>query len=391
MLTVILFITFVLVVHVAGHLYVAKRLSAGATPGVRRATQVAVVTQAVLIVLAFSLLRGDTLGRGWQVPLQWAGMLALGFFSLEMFFLIAIDVGDWVWRRWQTLRSREVEVDPSRRALLLRPMRLGALAVTGAIAGIGVKQAYMAAEVVEVDVPIADLPDALRGFRIVQVSDIHVGPTIRRPFLEGIVRRVNELEADLVAVTGDLMDGTVTALGDDVEPIADLQSRHGTYFITGNHEYYSGAEEWIAYLRERGVKVLLNEHVVLEHGGANLLLAGVTDYRAGNRLAGHESDPVQAARDAPPCPARILLAHQPRSAYAAAATGAFDLQLSGHTHGGQYVPFSWLVHAFQPFNVGLHRHEGMWIYTNRGTGYWGPPIRTGVRPEITRITLRRAT
>jgi predicted MPP superfamily phosphohydrolase len=390
-LTVILFITFVLFVHVAGHLYVAKRLSAGATPGVRRATQVAVVTQAVLIVLAFSLLRGDTLGRGWQVPLQWAGMLALGFFSLEMFFLIAIDVGDWVWRRWQTLRSREVEVDPSRRALLLRPMRLGALAVTGAIAGIGVKQAYMAAEVVEVDVPIADLPDALSGFRIVQVSDIHVGPTIRRPFLEGIVRRVNELEADLVAVTGDLMDGTVTALGDDVEPIADLQSRHGTYFITGNHEYYSGAEEWIAYLRERGVKVLLNEHVVLEHGGANLLLAGVTDYRAGNRLAGHESDPVQAARDAPPCPARILLAHQPRSAYAAAATGAFDLQLSGHTHGGQYVPFSWLVHAFQPSNVGPHRHEGMWIYTNRGTGYWGPPIRAGVRPEITRITLRRAT
>jgi predicted MPP superfamily phosphohydrolase len=390
-LTVILFITFVLFVHVAGHLYVARRLCAGATPRVRRATQWAVLLQAALIVLAFSLLRGDTLGEGWQVPLQWAGMLALGFFSLEMVFLIAIDGSDWIWRKWQTLRSREIEVDPTRRALLLRPIRLGALSLTGAISAIGVTQAYGTAEVVEVDVPIADLPDALQGFRIVQVSDIHVGPTIRRPFLEGIVRRVNELEADLVAITGDLMDGSVTALGDDMTPIADLESRHGTFFITGNHEYYSGAEEWIAYLRERGVTVLLNEHTVLDHEGSDLLLAGVTDYRAGKRVPGHTSDVEKAARGAPPCPARILLAHQPRSAYAAAATGAFDLQLSGHTHGGQYVPFSWLVHIFQPFNVGLHRHEGMWIYTNRGTGYWGPPIRTGVRPEITQVTLRRAT
>ena len=172
-------------------------------------------------------------------------------------------------------------------------------------------------------------------------------------------------------------------------PIGAFKSRHGTFFVTGNHEYYSGVDSWVSFLRARGVKVLLNEHVVLEHGFSRVLLAGVTDYRAGQRVAGHTSDAAAAAKGAPPCPLRILLAHQPRSAYAAAKTKAFDLQLSGHTHGGQFVPFSWIIHLLQPFAVGLHRHQGMWVYTNRGTGYWGPPIRTGVRPEITLLTLRR--
>jgi predicted MPP superfamily phosphohydrolase len=390
-LRLIIFLSVVITILVLGHVYIARRFSAGANEPMARITKRVIYGQGLLILCSMSARGVGSLGVGWQVPLQWAGMLALGFFSLELVSLIAIDVGDWLWRKARSLRGLENETDADRRALLLRPFKLGAMALTTAIGATGVRQAYMAAEVVEVEIPIANLPPALDGFRIAQVSDIHVGPTIRGSFLARIVHRVNELEADMVAVTGDLVDGSVASIGHDVEPIAGFKSRHGTYFITGNHEYYAGAERWIEFLRPQGVTVLLNEHVVLQHDESQLLLAGVTDYRAGRQVEGHATDPEGAAAGAPPCPARVLLAHQPRSAYAAAKTGAYDLQLSGHTHGGQYVPFSWFIQLFQPFAVGLHRHEGMWVYTNRGTGYWGPPIRTGVRPEITSLVLRRET
>lgn len=389
MLRLIIFLSVVITILVLGHVYIARRLSAGSDERVTRLTKRLIYGQGLLILCSMSARGVGSLGVGWQVPLQWAGMIALGLFSLEMVSLIAIDVLSWLWSKAASLRGLETETDADRRALLLRPFRLGAMALTGAIGATGVRQAYMAAEVVEVEIPIANLPQALDGFRIAQVSDIHVGPTVRGSFLAGIVHRVNELEADMVAVTGDLVDGSVASIGRDVAPIAGFKSRHGTYFITGNHEYYAGAERWIAFLRSHGVTVLLNEHVVLEHDSSRLMLAGVTDHRAGRQVPGHTTDPAGAAAGAPACPARVLLAHQPRSAYAAAKTGAYDLQLSGHTHGGQYVPFSWLINLFQPFAVGLHRHEGMWVYTNRGTGYWGPPIRTGVRPEITSVVLRR--
>lgn len=391
MLRLIIFLCVVVSVLALGHVYIARRLTAGASEKVARLTKIAVASQAVLIVGSMSVRGLGTLGEGWQVPVQWAGMLAFGLFSLEMISLLTIDVGGWAWARIGKLRGQEGETDPDRRALLLRPLRLGAMALSGAVGVSGIRAAYMAAEIVHVRVPIANLPSALDGFHIVQVSDIHVGPTIRGSFLAGIVKRVNELKPDLIAVTGDLVDGSVATIGHEVANIADFKSRHGTYFITGNHEYYAGADQWVRFLRENDVTVLLNEHVVLDHDESQLMLAGVTDYRAGRQLKGHTSDPVAAAAGAPPCPARVLLAHQPRSAYAAAKTKAFDLQLSGHTHGGQYAPFSWMIHLFQPFAVGLHRHEDMWVYTNRGTGYWGPPIRTGVRPEITSLKLRRGS
>ncbi len=389
MLRLIIFLSVMITILMLGHVYIMRRLSAGAPDHIARITKWIVAAQAVVIIGAMSVRGLGTLGVGWQVPAQWAGMLAFGMFSLEMVTLLAVDAAGWLWPRLQSLRGKETETDPDRRALLLRPFRLGAMALSGAVSITGIREAYRAAEVVEVEIPIANLPEALDGFHIVQVSDIHVGPTIRGSFLQGIVKRVNILKPDMVAVTGDLVDGSVATLGSEVQHISGFKSRHGTYFITGNHEYYAGADSWIRFLRENGVTVLLNEHVVLDHDASPLLLAGVTDYRAGRQLEGHTSDPVAAAAGAPECPARVLLAHQPRSAYAAAKTRAFDLQLSGHTHGGQYVPFSWLINLFQPFAVGLHQHEGMWVYTNRGTGYWGPPIRTGVRPEITSLKLRR--
>jgi predicted MPP superfamily phosphohydrolase len=245
------------------------------------------------------------------------------------------------------------------------------------------------APVVDVEVPLHDLPRALEGFTIAQISDIHVGATIKRAFVEAIVKRVNGLGADLVAITGDLVDGRVADLSSDTEPLGRLRSRHGTYFVTGNHEYYSGAHAWIRELRRLGAHVLLNEHVVLDHDGAVLAVAGVTDFSAHHFDPSHQSDPHAAASGAPEGSVKVLLAHQPRSAHSAAQAG-YDLQLSGHTHGGQFWPWNLFVRLQQPFTSGLNRLGRMWVYINRGTGYWGPPMRFGIPSEITRIRLVRA-
>ena len=252
---------------------------------------------------------------------------------------------------------------------------------------IGYINARRVARVVNVDVPIANLPAALHGFSIAQITDIHVGPTIRRNYVERIVAAVNGLEADVIAITGDLVDGTVIELAAHVQPLAQLRAKYGAYFVTGNHEYYSGERAWTNELRRLGLRVLMNEHVVLDHNDAKLLLAGVPDYGAHHFDPVNRSDPAAALAHAPAdVGAKILLAHQPRSAPAAAAAG-FDLQLSGHTHGGQFWPWNYFVRLQQPFTAGLDRLDSLWIYTSRGTGYWGPPKRFGAPSEITRIRL----
>nr|WP_286009657.1 metallophosphoesterase [Salinicola sp. S1-1-2] len=241
----------------------------------------------------------------------------------------------------------------------------------------------------EVDVPLRGLPAPLEGFSIVQLSDLHVGPTIKGRHLQRIVARTNALSPDLVAITGDLTDGRVDELADDVAPLAALEAVHGVFCVTGNHEYYSEAEAWVGALRRLGLQVLVNEATLLERDGARLAVAGITDLSAGYYVPAHRSDPVQAAREIPAGVATVLLAHQPNSAPAAAEAG-FDLQLSGHTHGGQIWPWSLLAKRANRFLAGLHREGEMWVYTSRGTGYWGPPMRFGAPAEITRLRLCRA-
>lgn len=266
----------------------------------------------------------------------------------------------------------------------------------------GFWNARRTASVVRVDVPIAGLPEALHGFSVAQISDIHVGPTIRHGYVQRIVERVNALGVDMVAITGDLVDGHVDELRAHVAPLSRLVSTHGSFFVTGNHEYYSGAHAWISELRGLGVHVLLNEHRVLHHEGAAevlpdgvalhrdtemVVVAGVADFGAHHFDASHRSDPHAAIRGAPAgVRLRLLLAHQPRSALAATGAG-FDLQLSGHTHGGQFWPWMYFVHYQQPFTAGLRKLGDLWVYTNRGTGYWGPPKRFGVTSEITHLRL----
>ena len=305
--------------------------------------------------------------------------LTLGFFSWLLVLTLVRDV---------SLLSSTPLLSPQAQAAWIRSSAIVVMVLTPVITLIGFLIARRVAPVVNVEVPLADLPPQLEGFTIAQISDIHVGPTIKRNFVEAIVDRVNRLGADMIAITGDVVDGSVRELAHHTEPLGRLQSRHGTYIVTGNHEYYSGAHAWIHELRRLGMRVLMNEHVVLDHDGAKLAVAGVTDYSAHHFDPSHRSDPHAAAQGAPVGAPRVLLAHQPRSASAAAAAG-YDLQLSGHTHGGQFWPWNLFVRLQQPFTAGLNRLGRMWVYINRGTGYWGPPMRFGVPSEITLIRLVR--
>jgi predicted MPP superfamily phosphohydrolase len=310
--------------------------------------------------------------------LQWSALIAMGLFSSLFVFTLLRDIALLMALLFIPLTSELLEVTAG--------LVLGA-AVFATL--VGYINARRVARVVHVDIPIANLPAALHGFSIAQISDVHVGPTIRRDYVEAIVAAVNRLEADAIAITGDLVDGSVRELATHVEPLAQLRARHGTFFVTGNHEYYSGERAWTMELRRLGLRVLKNEHVVLDHGEAKLVIAGVTDYSAHHFDPVNRSDPVAALAHAPvDAAARILLAHQPRSAPAAAAAG-FDLQLSGHTHGGQFWPWNFFVRLQQPFTAGLARLGRLWIYTSRGTGYWGPPKRFGAPSEITRVRLVR--
>jgi predicted MPP superfamily phosphohydrolase len=323
-------------------------------------------------------------GRGSASLAIWLGWAGLGLFSSLLVLTFARDLV-----LGGALLLHAILPDKPDLAALSHWSALAVFALGYLITLIGYANARRTAAIARVDVPIAGLPPELDGFRIAQISDIHVGPTIRRDYLRRIVDAVNELEADMVAITGDLVDGSVKELGAHVAPLAQLRSRHGSFFVTGNHEYYSGAHAWIAELRKLGIQVLLNEHVALRHGAALAVVAGVTDYSAGHFDPAHESSPQRAIAGAPPAGVRILLAHQPRSAFAAAQAG-YEVQLSGHTHGGQFLPWVYFVRLQQPFVAGLHRLQGMWIYISRGTGYWGPPKRVGAPSEITLLQRKRS-
>lgn len=331
------------------------------------------------------LMRLHTLSERASDALAWSGYLAMGVFSSllvltvlrDAVLLLSLPVE---WLRPGLLDQQGLRHDSA----------LVVIALVVLVSLVGLWNARRLAKVVDVELPISNLPAALSGFTIIQLSDVHVGPTIKHSYLDAIVRRVNGLNADLIALTGDIVDGHIDRLRRHVAPLSALRSRHGSYYVTGNHEYYHGVEAWLPEARRLGLRVLLNQNEVLEHDGERVLVGGVTDYNGHHFGDAHRSDPVAAAATRDAVAVKLLLAHQPRSATAAAEAG-FDVQLSGHTHGGQFWPWNLFVPMQQPFVAGLHRLQQLWIYTSRGTGYWGPPLRFGAPSEITRLRLIRAS
>ncbi len=241
---------------------------------------------------------------------------------------------------------------------------------------------------VEVQVPIVGLEPDLENYTIVQVSDLHAGPGIGKQFVDRVVEKVMSLKTDIIVLTGDIADGKFDRFKDRVESLSKLSSHCPTLYITGNHEYYKDSHQWTNEFKKLGATILLNAHFVVTKGVNKILFVGVTDPAAKNFDALNAPDLQKAMLNAPLNLRKVLLAHQPD--IAPSVCEIFDLQLSGHTHGGQFFPWTLVIRLFQPFTKGLKKCGSMWVYTNTGTGFWGPPFRIGTRSEITRLVLIKA-
>ncbi|MGH8241186.1 MAG: metallophosphoesterase, partial [Steroidobacteraceae bacterium] len=345
------------------HLYIGLRLLSPLPIGTTGQVVGWLALLASCLMMPLAVFARAARASAWSDRFAWIGLTTMGLFSSLMVCTLLRDV---------VLLIARAFMAASQMLAFERLTAIATIALAVLATLIGLFNARRRAAVVDVEVPVANLPVELHGFSIAQISDVHVGPTIKHEYVAAIVDAVNGLDADVIAVTGDLVDGNVPQLAAHVAPLSRLRSRHGTYFVTGNHEYYSGAQAWTQEFQRLGMHVLTNEHVVLTHRDCQIVVAGVTDYSAHHFDPRQRSDPAAAMLGAPASAAvRILLAHQPRSAEAAAAAG-FDLQLSGHTHGGQFWPWNHFVRFQQPFTAGLNRLKNLWVYTSRGTGYWGP-------------------
>ncbi|MDA0637010.1 metallophosphoesterase [Nonomuraea sp. MCN248] len=397
------FLVVVLSVLAGVHYYLWHRLARATTrPGpVRGRLGLVAVGLFALVVVTFVGQRVP-----WLSWLAWPGFLWVAIMFYLFWILLALEVPRAV--AGAVLRARkpagapvkvpaggssepavpgDAPADPGRRLFLGRATAL--VAGVGALGtvGYGVTRALGDPVIERAAVTLPGLDSRLSGLRFAVVSDIHLGPLTGRAHAERIVRMINGLEADVVAIVGDMVDGTVEALGPLARPLRDLESRYGSYFVTGNHEYYTanGPGEWVEELSDLGVRSLRNERVEIRHQGAVLDLAGVNDVTGAT--AGDAPDFGKALGGRDESRSVVLLAHQPIHVAEAARYGV-DLQLSGHTHGGQMVPFNLIVPVQQPVVSGLATVDGVQVYVTRGAGFWGPPVRVGAPPEITLLEIR---
>jgi predicted MPP superfamily phosphohydrolase len=377
----LVFLAVFLSIAVGAHLYLTQRLAlAPAWPaGVRAALLGAFgLGFAALLTQAFVRRRlGRVLGA-----LAWTAYTWLG---LAFLLLVATSASDLALALLGMAAPENVSgaTGVARGQALL----VGVVALTAS--AVGLRRGLAGPELRRVEVPLARWPRALDGFRIVQLSDVHLGPLLDRRFAASLAERVNVLAADLVVVTGDLVDGGVRRIGAEVEPLGALRARHGVFFVTGNHDYYSGADDWVARMTGLGWRALRNERVAIERDGAAFDLAGVDDHHGALVEPGGGEDLPRALEGRDPRRPVVLLAHDPAT-FRRASRHDVDLQLSGHTHGGQIWPFRWAVRITVPWVEGLHRVGRSALYVSRGTGFWGPPMRLGAPAEITELVLRCA-
>jgi predicted MPP superfamily phosphohydrolase len=284
---------------------------------------------------------------------------------------------------WYCTKSRSTagtnEPDDQKR-FLRQFVNIGIIVLSGYIAFLGLSEGLSPPQVKEVEIKIAGLHPDLEGLNIAQISDLHIFLSVRCNWLEQIVDQVNAFSPDIIAITGDLSDSDYSQFHKDVAPLAKLRAKYGKFFVTGNHDYTASSEIWNREMKDIDVTVLQNEHQLITQGEGLILLGGVSDY------SDPDSSPAKAMGLNPKADLKILLAHQPRSIYDAAKAG-FDLQLSGHTHGGVLSPVRWLAGFLQPFQSGLYKYKSTQIYVSNGTGFWGIPFRLGTPLEISLLKL----
>lgn len=327
--------------------------------------------------------------------IYWVSFTALGlmFFLLSCFFIsdvLAFTVyffGKFSQKSKQKKQSSIKNINNDRRSFL----HILSFGIATVFTGVSFLNARKTPPVKEVIVQIKNLHPSLKDLSIVQISDLHVGQTISKKYVEDVVVQINSLSPDLIVITGDLVDGFVDQIQEWVKPLGDLKAKYGVYYVTGNHEYYWDAKGWIAFMQTLGIHYLGNSHQLINVEKAQVVLAGINDLSAHKFDVSHKMDPEKSILNAPTSPhLKILLAHQPNSAFTAEKLKYFDLQISGHTHGGQMWPMTWLIHLIQPFKPGLTFYESMFVYVSRGTGYWGPPARLGSDSEITLLKIKQA-
>jgi predicted MPP superfamily phosphohydrolase len=345
-------------------------------------------------IVGLALLVVSTALLGRAVPrlgrlLAWPGFVWMGM----MFILLVILLGLDVLRLLVAVVGRISDThvyDDSRRTFTFRLAAGTALTALGGTTVAAVRATLKPVAVKRIEIFLERLPTALDGFKIVQMCDLHIGGILGRSFIEQVVHTTNACNPDVIAIVGDLVDGSIPKLRPALAPLTNLRANHGIFFVTGNHEYYSspGAKGWMAEVERMGIRVLRNERVSIGQAQASFDLAGTPDHSAA-RFPG-EGPPENVAlamKGRDPARAVVLLAHQPVTIHQSASLDV-DLQLSGHTHGGQIWPWGTLVRLQQPFIRGLHRVGRTQLYVSCGTGYWGPPMRLGAPAEITEIILR---
>jgi predicted MPP superfamily phosphohydrolase len=370
------FVTLVVGLTLGLHYYLGVRLISGAQLPEPFAAIAWLCLWGAFLSIPLGFILGRLLPRKLAVGVQWVGFIWMGAFGV---MLSATAISDVV--LWSAAQAA------TRTAAWSHLQALTVLGLTVPALIIGFRVARRTPTIERLAVTVKGLGKELDGFKIVQITDIHIGETLRRDFLERVVSQVNALNPDMVAVTGDVIDGSVKSLREEVEPLSRLAGKHGNFYVTGNHEYYHGGAAWEAEASRLGLVVLHNAHRVLEQGTARLVIAGVPDLDGARFSPAHAPDADAAFANAPQGVPRILLAHQPRFARRVTGHGV-ALQLSGHTHGGQIFPFMFFVRLQQPVIAGFKKLWGVPVYTSRGTGYWGPPFRIGPSSEITEITLR---
>ncbi len=333
--------------------------------------------------------------------MEWPSLFAFVWMGALFYILSILLLGDLIWGLGELtfFIKKRVSKTPSptesplvsRRLFIKRGLGITAAGSASLACGSGILAVNGDFHIPHVPVVLPKLPLHFQGFKIALLSDIHIGYFLDREFMEKTVKQVNLLKPDMIAIVGDMVDGKVSMLKDDVAPLQELEAPFGSYFVSGNHEFYSGIEEWLSEVDRLGIKVLHNELITLGDAEKGVLeIAGVHDYRAGSMIASYAPSFEEIIKSHKKENELIMLAHQPSHIYEADAAGA-SLQLSGHTHGGQIWPFGYLVSIVQPYVKGLHRHStNTQIYVTKGTGFWGPPMRIGAPPEISLIELKRS-